>query len=89
MSTAADAQAEPRPDTQQHRAAENWVAGFAAGWRDPAGPQEFVEHFTPLLDPEIRLIQPAMPELVGLETAIEKALGAEPQGLEHAGAGYR
>jgi hypothetical protein len=61
MSTAAD----PRAESQ--RAAEEWVAGFAAGWREPAGPQEFVEHFTPLLDPEIRLIQPQMPQLVGLE----------------------
>jgi SnoaL-like domain len=61
MSTAAELEAE------QNRAAEEWVAGFAAGWRDPAGPREFVEHFTPLLDPEIRLIQPQIPELVGLE----------------------
>ena len=67
MSTAADAHAEPHPDAERHRAAEEWVAGFAAGWRDPAGPREFVEHFSPLLDPEIRLIQPLMPELVGLE----------------------
>jgi len=51
---------------RQDHAAEDWVRGFAAGWRDPAGPQAFVEHFTPLLDPEIRLIQPQMPDLVGL-----------------------
>jgi hypothetical protein len=67
MSTVADGQAEVRQDAERHRAAEEWVAGFAAGWRDPAGPREFVEHFTPLLDAEIRLIQPQMPELVGLE----------------------
>ena len=67
MSTAADPQAEPQRGADQDRAAEEWVAGFAAGWRDPAGPREFVEHFSPLLDPEIRLIQPQMPELVGLE----------------------
>jgi hypothetical protein len=66
MSTAANAHAEPQPGAE-HRAAEEWVAGFAAGWRDPAGPREFVEHFSPLLDSEIRLIQPLMPELVGLE----------------------
>jgi hypothetical protein len=67
MSSAADPQAEPQRGADQDRVAEEWVAGFAAGWRDPAGPREFVEHFTPLLDPEIRLIQPMMPELVGLE----------------------
>ena len=61
MSTAAELEAE------QNQAAGEWVRGFAAGWRDPAGPAAFVEHFTPLLDPEIRLIQPQMPELVGLE----------------------
>lgn len=61
MSTAAELEAE------RNQAAEEWVRGFAAGWRDPAGPAAFVEHFTALLDPEIRLIQPQMPELVGLE----------------------
>jgi ketosteroid isomerase-like protein len=52
---------------QRQRSAEEWVHGFSAGWREPGGPHEFVDHFTPLLDPEIRLIQPQMPTLVGLE----------------------
>jgi SnoaL-like domain len=67
MSTATNARAERDRDPDRDRTAEEWVRGFAAGWRDPAGPREFVEHFTPLLDSEIRLIQPQMPELVGLE----------------------
>src|SRR3712207_2831253 len=47
--------------------AEAWVRGFEAGWRDPTSPHDFAEHFIPMLDPEIRMIQPQMPELVGHE----------------------
>jgi hypothetical protein len=45
--------------------AEAWVAGFAAGWRSPAGPREFAEHFRPMLAPDVRLIQPGLPTTVG------------------------
>ena len=48
-------------------AAEAWVRAFEAGWRDPAGPQAFADHFLPLIDPQIRMIQPQIPELVGHE----------------------
>jgi ketosteroid isomerase-like protein len=61
VSTATDTEA------RQHRAAEEWIRGFAAGWGDPGGPEAFASHFEPMFDPEIRLIQPGMPELVGLD----------------------
>jgi ketosteroid isomerase-like protein len=41
------------------------VAGFAEGWRAPRGPDAFAAHFRELLGPEIRLIQPQLPTLVG------------------------
>jgi hypothetical protein len=47
------------------RTAAEWVEGFAAGWRAPADPESFCEHFDPLLDDDIRLIQPQLPEVVG------------------------
>lgn len=47
--------------------AEAWVRGFEAGWRDPASAQDFAEHFIPMLDPGIRMVQPQMPTLVGHE----------------------
>ena len=48
-------------------AAEAWVAGFAEGWRAPAGAEGLVANFTPILDPGIRLIQPQLPTLVGYD----------------------
>jgi hypothetical protein len=54
-------------DRAPSAAAEEWVRGFAAGWRDPVSPEAFAEHFEPMLDPRIRLLQPQIPELVGLE----------------------
>ncbi len=45
--------------------AEAWVRGFEAGWRDPASPRDFAEHFVPMLHPTVRMIQPQMPTLVG------------------------
>jgi SnoaL-like protein len=46
-------------------AARTWVEGFADGWRAPSGPEAFVAHFRPMLAPEIRLIQPQLPIVVG------------------------
>jgi hypothetical protein len=46
-------------------AATAWVDAFAEGWRAPAGPEAFADHFEPWLDPQIRLIQPQTPLLVG------------------------
>jgi hypothetical protein len=48
-------------------AAQAWVEMFAEGWRAPTDPDSFVDHFIPWLDPEIRLLQPQMPVLVGYE----------------------
>jgi hypothetical protein len=50
------------PDVE---AAQVWVAAFAEGWRAPAGPDEFADHFGPWFDPGIRLVQPGLPVLVG------------------------
>jgi hypothetical protein len=47
------------------RAAEAWVRGFEEGWRAPTGPTGLADHFGPMVDPEVRLIQPQMPLLVG------------------------
>jgi ketosteroid isomerase-like protein len=52
---------------EQAAAAEAWVREFSAGWSAPAGPEQFVAHFERVVDPEIRLIQPQLPELVGIE----------------------
>jgi ketosteroid isomerase-like protein len=46
-------------------AAETWIEAFVEGWRAPAGPDAFADHFLPWLDPEIRLVQPQLPVLVG------------------------
>jgi limonene-1,2-epoxide hydrolase len=47
--------------------AETWVAGFAEGWRAPVGPDAFAAHFRKLLAPDVRLIQPQLPTVVGHE----------------------
>jgi len=47
--------------------AEEWVEGFAEGWRAPAGPDAFSAHFRELLAPEVRLIQPQLPTTIGYE----------------------
>jgi hypothetical protein len=57
----------PHGGSPTARTAEEWVAGLAEGWRAPSGPREFAEHFRPLLAPEIRLVGPQMPTLVGFE----------------------
>jgi hypothetical protein len=48
-------------------AARNWVEVFSEGWRAPAGPDAFAEHFRPWIEPDVRLVQPQMPLLVGYE----------------------
>jgi hypothetical protein len=47
------------------RTAAEWVEGFAEGWRAPADADSFSDHFAPLLDDQIRLIQPQLPTVVG------------------------
>lgn len=51
---------------EEAAAAEAWVAAFAEGWRAPSGPDAFADHFEPLFQPDIRLIQPPRPPVVGL-----------------------
>ncbi len=47
------------------RTAAEWVEEFAAGWRAPTDADSFCDHFERVLDDEIRLIQPQLPETVG------------------------
>ena len=41
------------------------MRAFEQGWRRPAGPDAFSDHFEPLLDPDVRLVQPQIPTAVG------------------------
>jgi hypothetical protein len=50
---------------EQFAAAEAWVRHFTEGWRAPTDPDSFAAHFEPVLDPQIRLVQPQIPDLVG------------------------
>jgi ketosteroid isomerase-like protein len=61
--SAANGTAEPSPTPT--RTPQEWVDGFVAGWRAPAGPREFAEHFRPLLADDVRLVQPQLPPLRG------------------------
>jgi ketosteroid isomerase-like protein len=53
-------------------AAEEWVDGFAAGWRAPTGPDQFAAHFREMLAPDVRLIQPQIPTTVGFRAFEEQ-----------------
>ncbi|MGH2950709.1 MAG: nuclear transport factor 2 family protein [Solirubrobacterales bacterium] len=53
------------PPTTSEAQAEAWVAEFIEGWRARTGPDGFADHFERVSDPEIRLIQPQMPTVVG------------------------
>jgi ketosteroid isomerase-like protein len=53
------------PVTDAKPAAQTWVEGFTEGWRAPSGPDAFAAHFRPMLAPDVRLIQPQMPTIVG------------------------
>lgn len=65
MSAPTTIQDRPAPPADGRAAAEEWVAAFREGWRAPTGPEAFADHFEPLLDPGIRLVQPQMPTIVG------------------------
>jgi SnoaL-like domain len=43
------------------------VEAFDEGWRAGGPADAFVARFEPILDPQIRLVQPQIPTLVGLE----------------------
>lgn len=49
----------PAPD------AERWLAAFIEGWRAPEGPERFAAHFRPWLAPDVRLVQPQLPDATG------------------------
>jgi hypothetical protein len=63
--TTTDTRTETSTDASTDGLAERWVAGFAEGWRAPSGPEAFAAHFRRLLAPDVRLIQPQMPTVVG------------------------
>jgi hypothetical protein len=48
--------------------AEGWVEAFAEGWRDPSDAESFCDHFDRWLDPDVRLVQPQTPTIVGLRS---------------------
>ena len=49
-----------------------WVEAFTAGWNAPASADGFADHFEPWLAPDVRLVQPGMPVLTGLEAFRER-----------------
>ncbi|MDX6669999.1 MAG: hypothetical protein QOI91_362 [Solirubrobacteraceae bacterium] len=51
----------------QHTEVEAFVEAFAAGWRAPGSAAGLVENFRPLLQEDVRLLQPQIPPLVGLD----------------------
>jgi ketosteroid isomerase-like protein len=53
-------------------AAERWLEGFIEGWRAPRGPESFAAHFGSMLAPDVRLIQPQLPEAVGVRAFEEQ-----------------
>lgn len=57
------------------RTAEEWVAGFAAGWQAPSDADSFCAHFDPFLDDEIRLVQPQIAPLTGKAAFREEFAG--------------
>jgi len=57
----------PRESDEFEAQAERWVADFTEGWRAPKGPDAFVEHFRTRLAPDVRLVQPQLPAVVGLD----------------------
>jgi ketosteroid isomerase-like protein len=65
LSTPTTIQAPP-PTSDHGSAAETWVEGFIAGWRAPRGPEAFAAHFSPMLAPDVRLIQPQLADVVGV-----------------------
>jgi ketosteroid isomerase-like protein len=45
--------------------AAEWVEEFAVGWRAPTDADSFCDHFERVLDDDIRLIQPQLPQITG------------------------
>jgi ketosteroid isomerase-like protein len=53
------------PAAPATEAAQAWVAALAEGWLAPASADAFADHFQPWFDPQVRLIQPQLPTMVG------------------------
>jgi hypothetical protein len=53
-------------------AAERWAAAFAEGWRAPTDADAFADHFEPWLHPDVRLVQPQVPPIVGHDAFRER-----------------
>lgn len=53
-------------------AAEAWVQAFTDGWENPIDAEHFADHFEPWLHPDVRLVQPQAPTLVGLRAFREQ-----------------
>jgi ketosteroid isomerase-like protein len=53
-------------------AAEAFVEEFIEGWRRPASADAFADHFGRVCAPDVRMIQPGMPTLVGVEAFRER-----------------
>jgi hypothetical protein len=60
------------PETTAERHAAAWVEMFAAGWRDPVDADSFTDHFAPWFEPEMRLIQPSVAPVVGIDAFREE-----------------
>jgi ketosteroid isomerase-like protein len=46
-------------------AAAAWVEAFAEGWANPVDADSFCDHFEPWFQPDVRMIQPSVPPIVG------------------------
>ena len=60
-----EATAPAAPSSTDQSAADRFVEAFAEGWRAPIDADRFADHFEPWLDPEVRLVQPQVPAIVG------------------------
>jgi ketosteroid isomerase-like protein len=60
------------PAASGREAAQAWVLAFAEGWLAPTGADAFADHFQPWFHPDIRLIQPQLPTLVGRQAFRER-----------------
>jgi ketosteroid isomerase-like protein len=50
---------------EQMMSAARWVGMFAQGWANPMDADSFSDHFDPLFQPDVRMIQPSVRPLVG------------------------
>src|SRR5215217_5136223 len=60
------------PAAPARQAAQDWVLAFAHGWLAPADADAFADHFQPWFDPQVRLLQPLLPTLVGHQAFRER-----------------